>query len=448
MKVQFLSTLGLCLLGLGAQAQWVTQPIAFTADAGGVRIDAVDANTAWSLGVPLFATSYQAAQVARTINAGQTWTVSNLPLNLANQEETTAFAAANATTAWVTTFGGTAGGGRILRTTDGGATWAVQSNASIYAGTDSYPDLIHFFSATEGITIGDAPSSGLPMEMYTTTNGGVTWTPLTTSPPTTGTEYPVTSAPAVVGNHIWFATNRGRVFHSPNKGLTWTTAAIGAGLIDPTSISFRDAQNGLVVFVDDASLNHLLYRTTDGGATWAPVSYNGPLHGLSISNVPGTNQFVSVGADIGNGDSGSSYSRDNGQTWVALESTINHISTEFVSPTVGWSSGFQTSSGQVGAIANRFSSTALSTRTDAALQAGLRVWPNPAVGGRFTLQSARATGGAATVRVLDVAGRQISQQPWAGTAPLALDLSAEPAGLYVLEIQGASGTARQKVVVQ
>ena len=150
---------------------------------------------------------------------------------------------------------------------------------------------------------------------------------------------------------------------------------------------------------------------------------------------------------IGNGDQGSSYSRDNGQTWVSIENNLTHFITEFVSANVGWSASFNPTSTATGA--NRFSGTLLGNRPDAALQAGLTVSPNPAVGGRFALRAAGSTGNrAATVRVLDGTGRLVQQRAWASATPLDLDLSQQPAGLYLLELQSANGTARQKVVVQ
>ncbi|GAB3672833.1 hypothetical protein GCM10027594_35180 [Hymenobacter agri] len=50
--------------------------------------------------------------------------------------------------------------------------------------------------------------------------------------------------------------------------------------------------------------------------------------------------------------------------------------------------------------------------------------------------------------MLDATGRLVRQLPWTASPELQLDLSHEPAGLYLLEVDAASGTARQKVVVQ
>ena len=445
MKKIFLSTLGGCLLGLSAQAQWVNQPISYTPGLVAFYLDAIDANTAWSVGSPTLSTSYSAPQVARTTNAGQTWATSNPPVDAANVEDFTSFCAIDASNAWMTVKGPRIPG-RILHTNNGGQNWTVQSSASVYGSRDSFPDMISFLSATEGITVGDPLQTSAPLELYRTTNGGTTWDAVLNSPATLTNEYPLSSPPAVVGNDIWFCTSKGRVFHSGDKGLTWTATVVDGSVSSLWKVAFRDARNGLACILDEQGQQHRLYRTTDGGATWTNVAYTGPLHGLGLSKVPGSAYYVSTGTNIGNGDTGSSYSRDNGQTWVSMETRLDHYITEFVSPTVGWSASF--SLNPASGSANRYSGNLLATHTDAALQAGLSVSPNPAAGGRFSLQSARPVGSSATVRVFNVAGRLVQQLAWTGTTPLDLDLSQQAAGLYVLEVQSANGTARQKIVVQ
>jgi len=444
MMKRFLFCLGLGLSTSVAHAQWVYQPINFAStQAAPLLFDAVDASTAW--GVSIGESSYVTPQICRTTNSGQTWTVSNLPVQTSLSEDATSLAATSATSAWVTTINSGGTGGRILRTTDGGLTWTVQSSATVFGNVASYPSLIRFFSATEGVAVGAPLSTGGGFEIYTTTNAGATWTSVTTVPATVFGEFIAVTAPSVVGSTIWFATTAGRVFRSTDKGLTWTAALVNAN-VELTNVLFRDAQNGLAMMLDDSGTNHQLFRSSDGGTTWTSVAYTGPLHGAAISGVPGTSQYVSVGANLGNGDQGSSYSRDNGQTWVAIDNTLNHLSVEFVSSTIGWSGGFRPTGTQFNGGALRYSGTALATRTDVALQAGLQVAPNPAVGGRFTVQA--TSGHPTSMRVVDATGRVVHQQSWPSAAALPLDLSREPAGLYVLEVQAPTGTARQKVVVQ
>ena len=450
MKVPLLTML-LLSTGLAATAQWVNQPIAFANPAATATwLEAVDANTIWTATFPLVSNgTYLSPQVARSTDGGQNWVVRSLPLTAAAEEEVFSLNALSASTAWVL-LNATEGssGARLLRTTDGGQNWAPQGTGVLFTSPDSYAYHVHFFSATEGLVVGESLTSGGSFEMYRTTDGGQSWAAVS-APATLADENPIVLAPAIVGNSIWLGTDEGRVFRSTDRGQTWAVFTV-TDRGELTQIIFRDQQNGLALSGDDGAINHLLLRTTDGGQTWSQVNYSGPLHGVSISAVPGTSQYVSVGGDYGNGDQGSSYSRDQGQTWIALENQLNHSVVDFVSPTVGWSSGFQgTEDSPRGNGLHKFGSTVLGLRgPDAALQAGLRVVPNPAEGGRSSLRAAQPFGATAQVRVLDVTGRLINTYNWTGNMPLELDLNREKAGLYVLEVAGANGTARQKLQVQ
>lgn len=440
--------------GFVAQAQWVTQPIPFVEpEAITLRLDAVDATTAWTVGIS--PDQYFAPQVARTTNGGQTWTLGHLPLLTTAEEDVYGLSAVSASTAWVVTAVHLASPsgitGRILRTTDGGQTWTRQGGPTVFGNPNSVPRFIRFFSVTEGVAGGEQRSPGAAFELYTTADAGQTWTALPNAPATlTPWEDLIPLATTTLGSHIWFVTSAGRVFHSATKGLTWTVGQVPGGLgrsPEIASIAFRDAQNGLLSVLDDWGSNHLLFATTNGGATWVAVTYAGPLHGMGLSNVPGTGQYVSTGANLGNGGAGSSYSGDDGQTWTAIDNRLNHLTVEFVSPTVGWSGRIPLSGSSGGPGVSKFTGTLLGTRTDVAPPAGLHLFPNPAVGGHATLQTARPLGSAAQVRVLDATSRVVREQRWDGVAPVSLDLSHVAAGLYVLEVQAATGTARQKLVL-
>jgi hypothetical protein len=213
-------------------------------------------------------------------------------------------------------------------------------------------------------------------------------------------------------------------------------------------LAFRDATNGLALFLAQTGRNHTLLRTADGGITWSPVTYTGPLHGFDLSRVPGNNNYISVGVNIGqadgtnNGDAGSSFSRDNGQTWIPLENTLNHAVVDAVSPTVAWAGAF-------GPGVYKLTSTVLSTRSDVAVQQGLTVYPNPSSDGQFVIQVGTVRPGT-QVRVLDALGRQVYQQPWQGTTAtsFALNLGRVSAGMYTLELASEVGVARRKLVVR
>lgn len=426
---------GVLLTASVVQAQWVTQPIGFPDPvAAPYFIKAVDANTVWATGYNLLDDS--SSDFARSTNGGVTWTTGTVTGVNANTGIVTAITAVDGNTAWVTVWGITSG---ILKTTDGGATWVRQGTA--FSSDDSYPNLIHFFNANDGVAQGDPLTEGGSFEVYTTSNGGATWTPVTT-PASLPDEYGVEATPAFSGDNIWFATSadgdNGRVYHSTNKGLTWTVAnaALPFGFF---SLAFRDAQNGLVSVLDE-NAESVLKRTSDGGATWAEVNYTGEYSGFGLDNVPGTQQYISTGFF------GSSYSRDNGQTWVALESTRSHLRVDAVSPTAAWSGALDVDTFE-GLGMHRLSTAVLGSRAASPEQAGFRVYPNPSADGRFVLAAKQAQKSTA-LHVVDALGRTVTRHTWQGTNPFTLDLSKYKAGVYTLEINSETGVSRQKLVVQ
>jgi len=439
MKKTVLAIASLLLTSVAAQAQWVQQPFTFANNyLSAYYLDAVDANVVWTAGFDVV-DEEGGKQVAFTTNGGTSWTVSTIS-NLAAAEEITGIAGISATTALVCTTNGA--GGRILKTVDGGLTWTAQTVAGQFTSADSFPNYIAFFNATEGICAGDpVPATGR-FEVYRTTDAGATWTavPAASLPAATTGEYSVVNHFATVGNGFWFSTTEGRVFGTVDKGVTWTVGNTGLGATTPW-VSFRDASNGLAL-----TLAGTLARTTNGGATWQSVAPTGTLHAAGIDNVPGTNQYVTVGYGS---DAGSSYSRDNGATWVSIEATRNHASLDFISPTVGWSSALNATDGS-GIGAYKLSTSVLGTTQNVALQQGLSVYPNPSADGQFTVAMAQGRPAETQVTVFDALGRNVyARTVQTATAPsFTLDLSRQALGIYTLQLRTEGGVAQQKLVIK
>lgn len=444
----YLLLLALALVtSLPARAQWVLQPFAFNSvyvplpPFGIQAIHIVDAQTVWTAGVSQYmGNNYGDNEVARTSNGGATWTVSAVPGMSFLDEIISNVAGLSASTALICTAN-SAGPGRILKTTDGGVTWTTQTTAAQYGSPDSYADFVLAFSPTEMLCAGDPiASTSNRFEMYRSTDAGLTWTGVATGtmPMALSGETATPYYKARVGNHVWFTTNKGRVFHSADKGVTWTVSQ--TSLTDVGSVAFRDALNGLFFLPGGG-----LMRTTDGGTTWAMVAYTGPAH-ASITAVPGTNNYLSAGQGP---DAGSSFSRDNGTTWTAIESTLSHFDVVAFSPTVAWSAAVgYTNATYAGLGAYKLTSTVLGTAPAAALPAALlQVFPNPSVDGRFNLELA-ASAPAESLTVLDALGRTVVTQPLASASRAELNLGAQAPGLYTLLVRTGQGVARRQLVRQ
>jgi hypothetical protein len=88
----------------------------------------------------------------------------------------------------------------------------------------------------------------------------------------------------------------------------------------------------------------------------------------------------------------------------------------------------------------------------AALAASLRLWPNPAGTDRRVMLQARAGQGPATVRVLDPLGRAVrtvaTRPAPDGTLRQQLTLDGLPAGIYLVQLVTAQGTAAQRLLLE
>ncbi len=76
----------------------------------------------------------------------------------------------------------------------------------------------------------------------------------------------------------------------------------------------------------------------------------------------------------------------------------------------------------------------------------LHLYPNPAADGRFNLEMSSNTG-VGTVRVADALGHVVLAAALPATGRLLLNLSQQPAGLYVVQVCTAAGCVARKLVV-
>ncbi|HEY2797892.1 MAG TPA: glycosyl hydrolase [Thermoanaerobaculia bacterium] len=235
---------------------------------------------------------------------------------------------------------------KIFQSSDGGATWhRLHTNPD----PKGFYDAIAFWDEKNGIVLGD-PVDGR-FVVRTTANGGRTWyAPKRLSmPPALSGEGAFAASGTCLfalkgGNDAWFVTGGGgkasRVFHSADRGVTWTAVESPLGATNASSglfsIAFADAKHGFVTGGDYkqpkfAGLNGA--RTEDGGATWipAPVSKTGFFS--AVIAVPGApSDWIAVGL------AGTASSHDGGRTWTSLGSQpFNAVA--FTDPQTGWAIG-------------------------------------------------------------------------------------------------------------
>ncbi len=290
---------------------WVKQASGFSAPSRGIQyISAVNNRIAWAVAYDGSGSSSNVKDFTLTIDGGSTWKAGTV-----NATGTTGMGAAMVCAisdkiAWIPLYG-SSGGGKIVKTTDGGNTWEHQSTAT-FTAPNGFPNVVYFWDENNGFCMGD-PNNGY-FEIYTTINGGNQWTrvPSTSIPANTSEEYGTVGYFDVIGNTVWFSTTKGRIFKSDDKGLTWT--AYQTPLSGSFKITFKNESNGIICGLNGEVYE--FYKTIDGGETWQQVTPSGDAFTADILYMPGCDTLISAGVDYKNNLMGISYSVDEGTTFT------------------------------------------------------------------------------------------------------------------------------------
>lgn len=326
-------------------AEWISQASSFTTTRGISYMSAADSNAVWATAFDPTNPTGACSEFTHTIDGGDTW-VPGIINNTTGLASAMVFGM-SATKAYVPMYKVTGSNPQgIYVTTDGGTTWTRQTTA-LFSNPISFPDCVHFFNADEGWALGD-PING-EYEIYTTTDGGTTWAPVSGSniPDPVSGEFGVVGYYSAVHDTLWFGTNKGRVYHSTDKGHTWTVSTVtplNGKYIKP---SFRTGMHGLVQDKDNGTTGAFC-ETFDGGVTWTLANTTGPVYATDLCYVPGTaNIWVSSGS---NGTNGSSYSFNGGHFWNDFVGTqgAQYMQMTWLNNHCGWAGGINASSTENG----------------------------------------------------------------------------------------------------
>ncbi len=204
------------------------------------------------------------------------------------------------------------GGGVILKTTDGGATW---TNVQDPAYTESNLDLHFPVDASTGYVVG-----GLG-RILKTVDGGANWTAL--APPVT----PNFRGVYFVDNLTGYVVGDARtILKTTDGGNNWTDVS------DPATscITLQD-----VCFPVDATTGYVvgacILKTTDGGGTWTDVA-------------PAANAYVAVdfpvnvsaGTAVANAPDVISRTTDGGSNWTTQAAAIDVRDVDFADASIGY----------------------------------------------------------------------------------------------------------------
>lgn len=280
-------------------AAWVVQHSGTTESLRG--LSAVSQREAWAGGT--------AGTYLHTTDGGTTWTVSKVPG--AEKLDFRDIEAVDARTVYLMS----AGPGDLSR--------IYKSTRLLFTNPDpkGFFDAIAFWDARHGIVAGDAVDGRLTV--FTTDDGGGHWDRRATPPalPNEGAFAAGGTCLIATGKQdAWLVSSAARVYHSTDRGRTWTftTAPIrhdgpSAGAF---SIAFSDARHGVIVGGDynqPENPEGNIAITSDGGRTWTRPSGAAPKGFRSaVQYWPAGKLWLTVGT------SGSDISTDNGETWTPI----------------------------------------------------------------------------------------------------------------------------------
>lgn len=244
----------------------------------------------------------------------------------------------NNTTGWIVD-----GGGRIIKTTNGGFNWVTQVTL-----TGRYCRAVGFADSLNGWVGILRYSTSQPDEiLYRTTNGGVNWTLVQNIPQP---YYNGICGIYVVSPSVIYASGsivKPAVFiKSTDGGSSWQTFSLNqyAGfLID---CYFKDENTGFVVGASDSNINigkPVVLYTTNGGVNWA-VNFTGSRTNewcWKINFISSNIGFISV--ERFSGSSIFLKTTDSGLSWSEkpfLPSTYDQEGIGFLNENTGWIGGW------------------------------------------------------------------------------------------------------------
>ncbi len=292
----------------GQEMLWTKKASGFQIPARGIQhISVVDNRIAWAIAYDGSGNGANLKEFTRTID-GNNWVAGTINVEGTNNYGASMIHAIDKNTAWVPLYSPN-GGGKILKTEDGGKTWEHQSSAA-FASPNGFPNIVHFWDANNGWCQGD------PFELYITTDGGNKWgrVPEENIPANLDGEYGIAGYYAVYGDIVWFSTNKGRIFKSTDKGYSWSVYQ--TPLTEAFDLSFRNESVGIIQVRRSGNNNKVQYITNDGGKNWTALSPVGNFYTFDFTYVPGTNVLISTGLDYQAPYMGISYSIDDGITFT------------------------------------------------------------------------------------------------------------------------------------
>jgi photosystem II stability/assembly factor-like uncharacterized protein len=290
-------------------------------------ISAVSSKVAWTSGAK--------GTVLRTIDGGETW--ETLVIVGAESLDFRDIQAFDQNTAHVLSIG-PGDQSRIYKTADGGRIWQRQ-----FTNNDpkAFYDCFAFWDRTHGIAVSDSVDGKFPL---IATSDGMNWSPVVVKKmpgalPSEGAFAASGTCIATFGmNDVWFGTGgpAARVFHSGDRGKSWTVAETpilhGAATQGIFSLAFWTAKDGVAIggdYKEATKGEKTAAFTHDGGKTWSLATK--PPQGYRSAVAGDSSHLAAVGTN------GADVSGDGGKSWASL--FANNLNAVNLVGNSGWAVG-------------------------------------------------------------------------------------------------------------
>lgn len=315
---------------------------------------------------------FSAAQGAASQNAGDWQPIG--PFNAPNSNSWTGIGRINCITFHPTNpnivWAGAPAGG-LWKSTDGGQTWATNTDLLPNLGVSSiaidplHPDTMYI--ATGDRDGGDTYSFGV----LKSTDGGQTWN-------TTGLSYFVGQGKRIgalyvlpTSTQVVIAATRDGIFRTTDGGANWQ--GIQAGTFNMLA---ADPQNPHIIFAGTTGSTGRVWRSQNGGASWTMMTSGLPTSGVNRVEIAvsaqDSNYVYALFSASNNGFGGLYRSTDGGINWT-LRSTSPNI--------LGWSA---TGSGSGGQGWYDLALAVDPTNKNRIFAGGVNVWSSNDGGGQWT----------------------------------------------------------------
>jgi photosystem II stability/assembly factor-like uncharacterized protein len=260
---------GNILFSSNAGTNWVTKPSPNVSSVFNIQFP--NANTGYISGGNAF---QGIGEMSKTTNGGNNWTALSLPSPL-NSSQINGMSFINANTGWI----GSSGGG-LRVTTNGGSSWITQTTTSPYIISIGMVDV------SRGFVLGDG--------LYSTTNSGVSWVK-NTNPYLSSVQFWIEMF--VMSKDIVYLCGYGDnnglsklIIRTTDGGITWTDLTSNLNQYSGFSVfntKWLNLKHGVV-----CGTNGLTAKTTDGGLTWNATNPGGST--TVDAAIPNKNEIYTV----------------------------------------------------------------------------------------------------------------------------------------------------------